>query len=456
MITVTVEDKRLPPGSKAPQLWQNFQLYAKPYHYLDSLAKDYGETFTLHLEGNQSYPYVFFSNPKDIRAIFALESSQFVVENTLLRAMFGDGSLFLLEGEHHRRDRKLLLPSFHGEKIQALGHLICQVTEAVVSQIKVGDTFVAAEVARKIMLLVIAKAVFGERGSQLYEQLYPLFTKLMSSLTFPLDSTIYFEFFRVNLGTWSPWGRLQQCKHQIHKIIQTEIEKRRQQDKPTEQDILTLMLAARDERGQLINDEELRNELFTLLSTGFENAESAIAWGLYWLHKYPHVKAKLLQELDSLGEAPDPIAICRLPYLTAVCNETLRIYPVIKYATPRRITSSLEIGQYQFAVGTVLIPCIHLLHHRQDLYPQPYQFKPERFIEHKYDYSCEFIPFGGGNRRCLGYELVNMEMKLILATMVSRYEFQLASNKPVKPRRRSFAVIPGGGVNMVIKREFGS
>ena len=440
------DNPTLPPGSKAPVQWQNFQFYTNSYGYLNNLAKRYGETFVLQLGGYSSHPYVFFSRPQDIRAVYSLEYSQFVMENSLLLAIFGEGSMLLIDREQHKRDRKLLFPPLHGEEINALSHLVYQRTVEVFENIGIGKTFVASNVIREILLYVIVKVVFGERSSELYEEIYCLFTKLLALITFPGDSVIFFDFLKVDLGAWSPWGRLQQCRQEIEQLLQREIDKRRQQG-ATGKDILSLTLST---SGQPINDRELRDELFTLLIGGFESCESAIAWSLYWIHTLPNVKAKLLQELDSLGENPDTMEIFRLPYLTAICNETLRIYPVFEYASPRKITSSVKINQYQFTPGTVLIPCIYLVHHREDLYPQPKEFKPERFLERKYDNSCEFIPFGGGKRYCLGYELVNLEMKLVLGAILSRYKFQLASNQTVKPLRRGFVITPSGGVKMAM------
>ncbi len=438
-------NQNLIPSSKAPLQWQNFQFYTNSYGYLDSLAKRYGETFILPLGGDQSCSYVFFSKPQDIRAIYALEYNQFVMENNLLKAIFGEGSMLLIDREQHRRDRKLLLPPLRGKEIHAFGHLICQRTIEVFEKIDIGESFIASNVIREILLYVIVKVIFGERGNDLYEKMYNYFTKLLTLITFPGDSLIFFDFLKVDLGTWSPWRRLQQCKQEIEQLLRIEIEKRRDQVNSGDQDILSLMLSTSEEQ---ISDQELLDELFTLVIGGFESCESAIAWALYWINQIPNVKAKLLEELASIPKNPEPTEIFHLPYLTAICNETLRINPVFEYASPRLAKSSVNIGQYQFAPGTVLIPCIYLVHHRKDLYPQPKQFKPERFLERKYDNSCEFIPFGGGKRYCLGYELVNLEMKLVIGTILSHYDLQLVSSQTVKPLRRGFVITPSGGVKM--------
>lgn len=169
---------------------------------------------------------------------------------------------------------------------------------------------------------------------------------------------------------------------------------------------------------------------------------SAMAWSLYWVHHQPEVKEKLLEELDSLGESPDPMSISQLPYLTAVCQETLRIYPVGMLTFPREVKEPAELMGYELEPGTVLVGCIYLIHHREDLYPDSKQFKPERFLEHQFS-PYEFIPFGGGNRRCVGAALAMLEMKLVLATILSNNHLTLADSKPVKPQRRGVTLAPG-------------
>jgi unspecific monooxygenase len=160
------------------------------------------------------------------------------------------------------------------------------------------------------------------------------------------------------------------------------------------------------------------------------------------------VREKLLQELDSLGENPDPNAIFRLPYLNAVCSETLRLYPVAMLTLTRLVKSPLEISSYQFEPGTLVIPSIYLTHHREDLYPNPKQFKPERFLERQFA-PYEYLPFGGGNRRCIGMAFALFEMKLVLATVLSQWQMELADSKPVQPVRKGLLLGPAQGVRMV-------
>jgi unspecific monooxygenase len=236
---------------------------------------------------------------------------------------------------------------------------------------------------------------------------------------------------------------------QIDELIYAEIAERKEQLDPSRTDILSLMMAVRDEQGQPMTDVELRDELMTLLLAGHETTATSLARALYWIHHLPHVREKLLLELDTLADNPDPNTILRLPYLNAVCQETLRIYPVAVGALNRVVKSPLQLGGYQFEPGTLLIPSIYLTHHREDLYPQAKQFKPERFLERQFA-PYEYLPFGGGNRTCIGMAFAQFEMKLVLASVLSRWQLELADSKPMQAVRGGILSGPERSLRMVV------
>jgi len=198
-----------------------------------------------------------------------------------------------------------------------------------------------------------------------------------------------------------------------------------------------------------MTDEELKDELLTILFAGHETTATTIAWAFYQILKNVNVQEKLQQELDRLGANPNPMEIAQLPYLTAVSQETLRMYPVLPTLFPRITKSSINIAGYQLEPDTTLMASIYLIHYREDLYPNPQQFRPERFIERQYSPS-EYIPFGGGSRRCLGYALALLEIKLVIATVLSNYQLALAEDKPVNVQRRGFTLAPDGGVRVIM------
>jgi cytochrome P450 len=312
---------------------------------------------------------------------------------------------------------------------------------------------------QEITLRVIFQVVFGLNQGEREQQLRPLITSLLNSFDTPLTSSlIFFPFLQKDWGAWSPWGRFLRLKQEIKKLIYAEIKERRDKisDLASFQsdnlDILSLLLLAKDEDGQGMTDEELHDNLISLLIAGHETTASALVWALYWINYIPEIRNKLLEELQCLGENTAPRDIVRLPYLNAVCAETLRIYPVVPAAFIRVPKSAIEIMGYQFPAGSALALSIYLLHQREDLYPQPKQFKPERFLERQYS-AYEYLPFGGSNRRCLGSALALLEMKLVLANIVSRFELKLLNNRPIKPTRRGLTFAPPGKMQMVVNAQ---
>lgn len=367
----------------------------------------------------------------------------------MIRLLLGEHSLVLLDGDRHQRQRRLLTPPFHGERMRVYGKLICDVTEQVMSQWTLGEPFCVRSSMQEISLRVILHPVFGLHEGQRCEQLRQLLSSLLDSIGSPLSSSLlFFCSLRRDLGSWSPWGRFLRKQQQINELIYAEIQQRREQPDSSRTDILTLLMSARDETGKPLTDVELRDELLTLLFSGHETTTTALAWALYWINHLPEVRSRLLEELDTLGHAFDPIAIARLPYLTAICEETLRIYPISLVTLARIVKAPLQLMGYQFEPGTVLLPCIYLTHQREDLYPDPKRFKPERFLERQFS-PYEYLPFGGGNRSCIGMAFAQFEMKLVLATIMREKQLVLADRRPVKPVRRGFTIAPPVRMRMV-------
>jgi unspecific monooxygenase len=442
---------QLPDGPQQPRLLQLMQWIADPLNYLDNCAQRYGDIFTLKF--SSLGPFVLLSHPQGIQEIFTTDAKQFDSgrANGIIEPLVGKNSLLLLDGAHHQQQRRLLMPPFHGERMHFYSQLICAITQQVASQWGVGKPLEVRTAMQDITLEVILQAVFGLRQGERYQQLKPLIAQMLNMTDSPLRSSmLFFKFLQRDLGAWSPWGRMMRRKQQIYDLLQGEINQRREPPELTGNDVLSLMMLAEDEQGLPMTDVELQDELMTLLVAGHETTATALAWAFYWVHKLPSVGEKLLTELDSLGDNPEPMAIAKLPYLNAVCSETLRIYPVLPIVFPRMTKSPVEIMGHQFAANTILAPCIYLTHQREDLYPDPKRFKPERFLERQYS-PYEYLPFGGGNRRCLGLALAQLEMKLVLATILSQYQLALADSQPVKPSRRGLTIAPAGGVRMVFQ-----
>ncbi len=424
---------------------------ARPYDFLDECAKSYGDTFTVHFLGFK--PLVFLSNPQAIKEIFGADARQFDVGRgqDILRPLLGSNSLIVLDGDRHKRERKLLMPPFHGAKVKSYGEDICQIAEEVCSQWQPQQQIVAGEVMPEITLEVILQTVFGLRSGDRYEKLKSLLISLLDLTGSPLSSSLlFFKWLQKDWGSWSPWGRVVRQRQAVYDLLQAEIDERRSQPEKSGDDVLSLMLLARDEDGEPMRDIELKDELMTMLVAGHETTASVLSWALYWIHKLPEVKEKLMAELEALPEDADVLAIAALPYLTAVASETLRLYPIAPIVSPRISTETVTIDGHTFPPETFLSPCIYSVHHREDLYPNSKQFKPERFIERQFSPS-EFIPFGGGNRRCIGYALAKLEINLVLATILKHRTLRLANNQPVTPRRRGVVISTSNGVPLVVE-----
>jgi cytochrome P450 family 110 len=442
---------QLPDGPNTIPMVQLLQWIFQPLEYMDACADRYGDIFTVRFSGFPTA--IFTSNPKAIEQVFVANPKTFDSGSgsEILRPTLGDNSLLLLDGDRHQRQRQLLMPPFHGERMRAYGQTIWQITEQVTRQLQPGQSFVMRTPMQEISLRVILQAVFGLNEGERLQQLRQRLIDFLKLTTSPFGSVLaFFKVLQHDLGAWSPTGKFYRLKAQIDELIYREIQERRSQPDIERTDILSLLMAARDEAGQPMTDEELRDELMTLLLAGHETTATALTWAFYWIHHLPHVKEKLLAELEPLGKDPDPATIVRLPYLNAFCSETLRIHPIALITLIRVAKTPFQLLDYEFAPGTMLAPCIYLTHQREDLYPEPKQFKPERFLERQFS-PYEFLPFGGGSRRCIGAAFSLYEMKLVLAYVLTHFHLALAHDRPIPPIRRGVTMAPAGGVEMVVK-----
>ncbi|MEG3954741.1 cytochrome P450 [Microcoleus sp. herbarium2] len=437
----------LPDGPKSPRFVQLIQWIGDPMTYLDKCAKQYGDIFTAQI----GRPVVIINHPQAVQEMLNSNALHAPGKaNHILKPIVGEQSMVMFSGERHKRSRQLLMPPFHGERMRNYGKLICDIAADVASKWSVDRPFVARSAMQEVTMRVILQAVFGMDDGPRLQQLRPVLASFVDMTGSPLQSSMLFvKWLQQDWGSWSPWGRMKQQGRKIDDLIYAEIEERRLQPDANRTDILSLMMAARDENGQPMTNEELRDELMTLLFAGHESTATAIAWAFYWIHHLPSVRQKLLQELDSLGENPDPMEISRLPYLSAICQETLRIYPVAMQMFAREVLRPVELMGHQLEPGTVIFASIYLTHRREDLYPEPLQFKPERFLERQFS-PYEYLPFGGGSRRCIGLALAQLEMKLVLATILRDFDLVLAEKKPVQAKRRGVTLGPAGGVRMAL------
>ncbi len=443
---------KLPLGPNSPPWWQLIRWIKSPLSYQKECAQSYGDIFTFRMTGFP--PFVVIGHPRGVKEIFSQAPHNFDVgrSNYIVQPLVGDNSLFLYDGQRHQRERKLLMPPFHGSNLESYAQLIGEIASQVAAQWQEGQRIIVRKAMQEITLEVIIQVIFGIAEGERYQQIKPLLAEMLDVTDSPLGSSFLFlKFLQQDWGSGSPWGRIKERKKQIERLLQEEIEARRFLAPELGKDVLSLMMSAQDEEGQPMTDAELKDELLTLLFAGHETTATMLAWAFYEILRHPSILAKLKKELAG-SENLAPLEIAKLPYLNLVCQEVLRFYPVIPIIFPRLAKTSMEIMGYHLEAETWLTPSIYLVHHREELYPEPEKFKPERFLERQYS-PYEYFPFGGANRRCLGAALAELEMKLVLAAIISQYELSLAQKKSIKPQRRGLTMAPAGGVPVICQQK---
>ena len=448
----STQGKAIPALSMAPH-WQMLEAILRPIAYYRRCFFRNSGVVRVRMSPTLPPQQVLISDPSVIKELINEDGGRHITApgqlNGLLSQVLGKHSIILLAPATHRQRRKLLTPPFHGERLKAYGQLISSLADQSLIDLNVGDVFDAREQMQGITMRVILTAVFGLHEGDAFRQLERSLASSLSIRSGPLGSLLlFFPFLRRDLGRWSPGGRIKAADAAIRRLLLEQIASRRRAvercgEENMSADILSLLLSCKDDEGQGLSDDELHDELLTLLFAGHETTATALTWAFYWIHRNPLVLERLMNELNGLLDHSDPEAIARLPYLSAVVNEVLRIHPVAMLTFPRRIESAITLGGYAFRSGDVVMACIQAVHERPDLYPKPLQFNPERFMNQTYGLH-EFLAFGGGSRRCIGAALALYEMKLILAKILLNNQFELTpkSNRGNKPRRRGFTLGP--------------
>ncbi|MCV3213330.1 cytochrome P450 [Plectonema radiosum NIES-515] len=429
---------------KTPAWWQRIELILAPTGYWERAFESHPEAFWA--KGvDWGSPLMMFYTPQAAQQIIENRDKHLGIVSFPgeLTAIFGNNSVVTSEGDRHQILRKILMPPLHGKLVRDYGKLICDITKQVMQQLPTNQPFLAWEVAQDITLQVLIEILFGSAQKERYQHLKNLIVSLLNLFAAKTAGFPLLRFFPKILGNRNLGQKFIQTRQQIEQLIYAEIAERRTRVEPDKTDVLSLMMSFRDEQGQPLTDVEILDNLLLLLSTGNESTTAAICWSWYCVYRNPEIQEKLLQEIENLGDCSDPINLYRLPYLTAVCNETLRMYPITMFILPRGVKTSTEIAGYELQPGNIVSISNYLLHRQEYLYPAPDEFKPERFIERQFS-AYEFMPFGGGIRSCIGAELALYLMKLILATIVSEYQLILADNQSVKLQTRNANLAPVG------------
>lgn len=432
----------LPPGPNLPKLVQTWRWMRHPYPMMEMCARRYGDMFTARMM--QFPPMVMVHHPSAVEQVFKGDPNVFDagVGNSLLKPFLGENSLLILDGERHLQQRRLMMPPFHGKRMRAYGEIIQEATHRATHSWAVGEPFAVHPSMQDVSLEVILRAVFGFTDGARLTQGREFMRETMEDFSNP--AYVFVPALQRDLGPLTGWHRLQERAKRTEAMILDEVDQRRRSGEERE-DILSLLLQARDDKGQPMTDRELHDQLLTLLAAGHETTATALAWAISWILRTPGVQRDLRAEVDGVT---DPEALGHLPYLDAVCRESLRLYPIIPIVA-RSLRQPTEIMGRMLPAGISVAPSIYLVHRRPDLYPEPDKFKPERFLHDK-GTPYTWLPFGGGVRRCLGQAFAMYEMKLVLATLFQRFDLEADGPAPT-PTRRSVALAPSGGSRVKVK-----
>ena len=427
----------LPPGPRMPRALQTAIWFGNAQWMLDQCAARFGETFTLRILNEGAW--VVLSRPDDLKQVFTGDPSVFHAGegNQILLPILGENSALLLDDAGHLEQRKLLLPPFHGKRMERYAQLMAEIAAAEIDSWPRGEPYALRPRMQALTFEIILRAVFGLGEGERLERLRAELRRLLDIVTNPR-----MMLFPALLGP-RRLARMKLFQRDVARVdgpIYEEIAERRREGHLDERDdILSLLLQARHEDGAPMTDVELRDELMTLLVAGHETTATALAWAIERLIRHPDKLGRLTQEVREGGTE----------YLDAVITETLRLRPVISLVA-RRLTQPVDIGGWELPAGVTVSPSIYLVHRRADIYPDPERFIPERFIDTPPG-TYTWIPFGGGVRRCLGASFAQFEMRVVLAELVQRRQLAPARTESEQVKRRAIIETPRRNTEVIIK-----
>jgi cytochrome P450 len=427
----------LPPEPKSSPLVQTLRWSFRPLPFMQECREKYGDNFSVKFLSFER-PMVLISDPKAIKALYQeREHGLPPGRNIILEPIVGSRSLLILEGSDHLAHRKVMLPPFHGERMRSYEPIVEEIVTREIDSWPLGDEFAIHPRMQAITLEVILRVVFGVSEGPRLERLRDVLTKVLEETASPSGQLIGLATRR--FGSRGPWGKFERQLNAADELLYAEISERRASgDFEEGDDILSVLMQARFEDGGEMSDTDLRDQLMTLLLAGHETTATALAWTFDLLLRH----AEPLQRLrDSLEAGEDD-------YMRATINESLRLRPVVPLAG-RRLAKDLVADGLTLPAGTDVTPAIWLAHTRADSFPEPFAFRPERFLEGSPE-TYAWIPFGGGIRRCIGASFAEFEMRIALREVLTRCELRKASPAPEKIGRRNITLSPKDGTPVVV------
>ena len=429
----------LPPGPRQPSVVQLVEFARRPLEWLEACGRRFGDPFTARLPGHGTF--VFAAAPGLIKEILTGDDEvlQAGKANAMLEPLVGRYSVLLLDGPPHLRQRRLLSPPLRGERMQAYAGLIAEIAAAEVARMPRSGAFALHGHMQAIALDVILRAVFGvEEGARM-----TALRRLILEVLEPPPALLTFVPPKYLDVPFSPFRTFLRRRAALAVALREVVAVRRAAGGGGA-DILSLLLAARDADGRPMSDEELVDELVTMLAAGHETTATALSWTFACVLEHPAVEARLRDEIA--GAAADPAALAALPWLDAVVKETLRLRPIVPDVV-RKLQAPMRFAGFDLPAGVSLAPCIHLAHWRAEVYPEPERFRPERFLDLRPD-PYAWLPFGGGIRRCLGMAFALYEMKIVIGVVLARLRLRLDRPGTVRVIRRSVTLAPRGGTRV--------
>jgi hypothetical protein len=425
----------MPDGPSLPRFVQGGMAIVAPLWMMRRLRERYGSAFRINVPifGES----VVIADPAEVKQLFMTSPDIADILDVNLGLVLGPNSFFAISGDAHRTQRKLLTPPFHGRRLRAYEAIIEQEADREMAAWPQGREFATLGPMMRITLNAILRAVFGADGAELAElrTLLPAMVKLGSKLVaLPIP--------RTDLGRWSPWGRAHAYRRQYDAIIDRLIAAARQDPRLDERDdVLALMLQSRYDDGSAMSRDEMSDQLLTLLTAGHETTSTTLAWAVERLRRHPAVLGRLAEEADAGGSQ----------LREATILEVQRVRPVID-ATLRRVRApGLRLGRWTLPAGQVVLVSIYLIHRDETLFPDPLSFDPDRFVDSKPD-TYEWIPFGGGVRRCIGAAFAHMEMNVVLRTLLRDFTLEPTSEPGERWHSRGVAYCPAKGGRAVVHR----
>jgi cytochrome P450 len=435
---MNVDRRRLPPGPRSTVTTAVRYLRDSSGFYART-ARKYGDPFSLRTPWG---PLVVTGRPEGIETIFTTPPETYgIFAPTVVEPLLGPTALMIASGSEHLRARRILAPRFHGRAVSHYGARMAELTRAQAQIWVPGRPFTAYDAMHAVTLEIILTVFFGAtaaRKDALREALVAVQRTMGPAIAF-------LPFTRREFGGIGPWARFQRAMRRLDGIARDLIADARRS--PSD-DILSMLVSVRDDAGLGYSDAEVRDQLVSLVYAGHETLAGSLAWTLYWIHRTPSVLQRLREELDTAAAASLE-AVQSLPYLEAVCNESLRLGPIVPEVT-RLLLRPLRLLGYELPAGVTVAPSIALAHSNEATFPDPQEFRPERFLNRKYS-AFEFLPFGGGTHRCLGASMAMYEMKVILATLLRSCRFRLVTSGPVRATRRGVLLGPHDGVVIALE-----